>query len=175
MKKLDGKIAVVTGGNAGVGLATARLFYQEGARVAISGRDQPTLDGAVKEIGVGTLAIRSDVSKLTDLDAFFAKVVQALGKIDVLFANACVARFTPIPDSTEALFDEVFDTNVKGVFFTIQKALPHLNDGASIILNSSFVDAAGLPTTSIYAATKAANRSFARTAAPAFPRGQNKD
>jgi len=165
MKKLEGKVAVVTGGNSGIGLATAKLLCQEGAKVAISGRDPNTLTAAAKEIGPDTLAIRSDVSSVADSIAFFAKVEQTFGKIDVLFANAGIARFAPIGDSTESIFDEVFDINVKGVFVTIQKALPHLNDHAAIILTSSFVDAAGLPGTSVYAASKAAVRSFARTAA----------
>jgi NAD(P)-dependent dehydrogenase (short-subunit alcohol dehydrogenase family) len=165
MKKLEGKIAVVTGGNSGIGLATAKLLHQEGAKVAISGRDQNTLTKAAKEIGADTLAIRSDVSSIPDLDALFANVEQVFGRIDVLFANAGVAKFAPISDSTESLYDEVFDINVKGVFFTLQRALPHLNDGASIVLNTSFVNGAGLPATSVYAASKAAVRSFARTAA----------
>jgi len=165
MKKLEGKIAVITGGNSGIGLATAKLLRQEGAKVAISGRDQDTLSSARKELGGETLAVRSDVSKPGDLDAFFSKVAQAFGKIDVLFANAGIAKFAPIGDSPESLFDEVFDINVKGVFLTIQKALPHLNDGASIVLNTTFLNAAGTPGTSVYSASKAAVRSLARTAA----------
>jgi NAD(P)-dependent dehydrogenase (short-subunit alcohol dehydrogenase family) len=113
MKKLEGKIAVVTGGNSGIGLATAKLLRQEGAKVAISGRDQATLTAAVKEIGGDTLAIRADVTSIKDMEAFFADVVQRFGKIDVLFANAGVAKFAPIGDSPEALYDEVFDINVK--------------------------------------------------------------
>jgi NAD(P)-dependent dehydrogenase (short-subunit alcohol dehydrogenase family) len=165
MKKLEGKIAVVTGGNSGIGLATAKLLGQEGAKIAISGRDQETLASAKKEIGGETLAIRSDVSKPGDLDAFFSKVAEAFGKIDILFANAGVAKFAPIADSPESLYDEVFDINVKGVFLTIQKALPHLNDGASIVLNTTFLNEAGTPGTSVYSASKAAVRSLARTAA----------
>jgi NAD(P)-dependent dehydrogenase (short-subunit alcohol dehydrogenase family) len=165
MKRLEGKVAVVTGGNSGIGLATAKLLRQEGARVAISGRDQNTLRGAATEIGGDTLAVRSDVSSIAGLEAFFAKVEQTLGKIDVLFANAGVAKFAPIGDSPESLYNEVFDINVKGVFFTIQKALPHLNDGASIVLNTTFLDEAGTPGTSVYSASKAAVRSLARTAA----------
>jgi NAD(P)-dependent dehydrogenase (short-subunit alcohol dehydrogenase family) len=165
MKKLEGKIAVVTGGNSGIGLATAKLLRQEGAKVAISGRDQDTLSSAKKEIGGDTLAIRSDVSNPAELDAFFSKVAQLFGKIDVLFANAGVGKFAPIADSSESLYDEVFNTNVKGVFFTIQKALPHLSDGASIILNTSFLNEVGRTGTSVYSASKAAVRSLARTAA----------
>jgi NAD(P)-dependent dehydrogenase (short-subunit alcohol dehydrogenase family) len=115
MKKLEGKIAVVTGGNSGIGLATAKLLRQEGAKVAISGRHQDTLSSAKKEIGGETLAIRSDVSKPGDLDAFFSKVAEAFGKIDVVFANAGIAKFAPIGDSPESLYDEVFDINVRGV------------------------------------------------------------
>jgi NAD(P)-dependent dehydrogenase (short-subunit alcohol dehydrogenase family) len=165
MKHLEGKVAVVTGGNSGIGLAAAKLFHQEGAKVAISGRDQPTLTTAAKEIGGGSVAIRADVTSIKDMESFFASVVERFGKIDVLFANAGAAKFAPISDSTESLFDELFDINVKGLFFTLQKALPHLNDSASIILNTTFVNNAGLPGTSVYAASKAAVRSFARTAA----------
>jgi NAD(P)-dependent dehydrogenase (short-subunit alcohol dehydrogenase family) len=163
MARLKGKVAVVTGGNSGIGLATAQLFHQEGAKVAISGRDQKTLDAAVKSIGGDVLAVRADVSKLTDLDKFYKAVADKFGKIDIIFANAGIAKFAPFTDSTEALFDETFDINVKGVFFTIQKALPLLNDGASIIINSSVVNETGLAAASVYAATKAAVRSFART------------
>lgn len=165
MKKLEGKIAVVTGGNSGIGLATAKLLRHEGAKIAISGRDQDTLSSAKKEIGGDTLAIRSDVANAADVDAFFSKIAASLGKIDVLFANAGVAKFAPISNSPESLFDEVFDINVKGVFLTIQKALPHLNDGASIVLNTTFLNEVGTPGTSVYSASKAAVRSLARTAA----------
>jgi len=163
MKRLEGKIAVVTGGSSGIGLATAKLFQEEGARVAISGRDPKTLEAAVTLLGGDVLAVRSDVSKLDDLDRFFETVVKELGRIDVLFVNAGIAKFAPVSETTECLYDETFDINVKGAFFTIQKAIPHLNDNASIVLNSSFVNQAGLPTTSVYAASKAALRSFARS------------
>jgi len=163
MNRLEGKTAVVTGGSSGIGLATAKLFQEEGARVAISGRDPQTLDAAVKLLGDGVLAVRSDVSKLDDLDRLFETVVNKLGRIDVLFVNAGIAKFAPVTETTEGLFDETFNINVKGAFFTIQKAISHLNDNASIILNTSFVNQAGLPTTSVYAASKAALRSFART------------
>jgi NAD(P)-dependent dehydrogenase (short-subunit alcohol dehydrogenase family) len=161
--KLTGKVAVVTGGNSGIGLATAKRFREEGAKVAISGRDQKTLDEAVKTIGGDVIAVRGDVSRLADLDKFFQTVADKFGKIDVLFANAGIAKFAPVTDSTEALFDETFDVNVKGVYFTIQKALPLLNDGASIIINSSVASESGTAGASIYSATKAAIRSFART------------
>jgi NAD(P)-dependent dehydrogenase (short-subunit alcohol dehydrogenase family) len=165
MKRLEGKVAVVTGGNSGIGLATAKRLQEEGARVAISGRSRKTLDEAVKTIGNGVLAVQSDVASLSDIDKLFAEVSQKLGKIDVLFVNAGVAKFAPIADTTENVFDEQFDINVKGSYFTIQKALPFLNDGASIILNTSVVDSQGTATASAYAATKAALRSLARTAA----------
>jgi len=163
MKKLAGKVAVVTGGNSGIGLSTARRFAEEGAQVVISGRDQKTLDAAVKTIGGNVLAVQSDVSKLADIDKLYKAVSQKFGKIDVLFANAGVAKFAPFADSSEALFDEIFDINVKGVFFTIQKALPLLNNGGSIIINSSVANQTGFANAGVYSATKAAVRSFART------------
>jgi NAD(P)-dependent dehydrogenase (short-subunit alcohol dehydrogenase family) len=160
---LTGKVAVVTGGNSGIGLATAKRFREEGAKVAITGRDQKTLDEAVKTIGGDVIAVRADVSKLGDLDKFYKIVADKFGKIDIVFANAGIAKFAPFADSTEALFDETFDINVKGVYFTIQKALPLLNEGASIVINSSVVNETGPHSASIYSATKAAVRSFART------------
>ncbi len=165
MKRLEGKVAVVTGGNSGIGLATAQRLQQEGARVAIAGRSKKTLDEAVKTIGNGVLAVQADVAKLGDVDKLFAEVSKKLGKIDVLFVNAGVAKFAPLADTPESVYDEQFDINAKGAYFTIQKAIPFLNDGASIILNTSVVDSLGSPNTSAYAATKAALRSFARTAA----------
>ena len=163
MARLTGKVAVVTGGNSGIGLATAKRFSDEGAKVVITGRDQKTLDAAVKTIGGDVVALRSDVSKLADLDKLYKTVSEKFGKIDVLFANAGIAKFAPVTESSEALFDETFDVNVKGVYFAIQKALPLLNDGASIIINSSVVNETGAAGASVYAATKAAVRSFART------------
>jgi NAD(P)-dependent dehydrogenase (short-subunit alcohol dehydrogenase family) len=162
METLEGRVAVITGGSSGIGLATAKLFRDSGAKVAISGRNQTSLDDAVKELGAGVVAVRSDVSKLSDLDTLFNLVVKRLGRIDVLFANAGIAKFALLSDVSEDAYDDTFDINVKGAFFTIQKAIPHLNDNASIILNSSFVNQAGVPTTSVYAASKAAVRSFAR-------------
>jgi NAD(P)-dependent dehydrogenase (short-subunit alcohol dehydrogenase family) len=162
MARLTGKVAVVTGGNSGIGLATAKRFSEEGAKVVITGRDQKTLDAAVKTIGGDVVALRSDVSKLADLDKLYKTVSEKFGKIDVLFANAGIAKFAPVTESNEALFDETFDVNVKGVYFAIQKALP-LNDGASIIINSSVVNETGAAGASVYAATKAAVRSLART------------
>src|SRR5437016_4604500 len=143
MKRLEGKVAVVTGGNSGIGLATAKRLQEEGARVAIAGRSKKTLDGAVRTIGNGVLAVQADVAKLTDLDMLYAEISKKLGKIDVLFVNAGVAKFAPLAETSESLFDEQFDINIKGAYFTIQKALPLLNDGASIILNTSVVDKKG--------------------------------
>jgi NAD(P)-dependent dehydrogenase (short-subunit alcohol dehydrogenase family) len=165
MKRLDGKVAVVTGGNSGIGLATAVRLHQEGARVAISGRNQKTLDEAVKAIGKDVLAVKADVAVASDLDKLFAAVSQKFGKIDVLFANAGIYKFAPLSATNEALYDELFNINTKGVYFTIQKALPFLNDGASIIINSSVVDEIGVPNGSVYAATKSAVRSFTRSLA----------
>jgi NAD(P)-dependent dehydrogenase (short-subunit alcohol dehydrogenase family) len=165
MKRLQGKVAVVTGGNSGIGLAAAKRLKDEGARVAIAGRSKKTLDEAVRAIGDGALAVQADVASLTDLDKLYAEVSQKLGRIDVLFVNAGVAKFAPLAETSESLYDENFDTNIKGAYFTIQKALPLLNDGASIILNTSVADSTGNAGTSAYSATKAALRSLARTAA----------
>lgn len=165
MKRLEGKVAVVTGGNSGIGLATAKRLQEEGAKVAISGRSQKTLAEAVKTIGNGVLAVQSDVAKLPEIDKLFAEVSRKLGKIDVLFVNAGVAKFAPLAETPESVFDEQFDINIKGAYFTIQKALPFLNDGASIILNTSVADETGTIGASAYSGTKAALRSLARTAA----------
>lgn len=172
MSRFEGKVAVVTGGNSGIGLATAQRLHQDGARVAVSGRDARTLDAAVGVIGAGTLAVQSDVSKLQDIERLYSVVASKLGKIDVLFANAGIAKFAPYTESQEGLFDELFAINVKGLYFTLQKAIPHLNDGASVILNTSIVASKGTENAGIYAATKAAVRSFARTAAAEL-RGRN--
>jgi NAD(P)-dependent dehydrogenase (short-subunit alcohol dehydrogenase family) len=165
MKRLEGKVVVVTGGNSGIGLATAKRLQEEGAKVAISGRSRETLDEAVRTIGNGVVAVQSDVAKLADLDRLYAEVSEKLGKIDVLFVNAGVAKFAPLAETSETLYDEQFDINIKGAYFTIQKALPFLNDGASIILNTSVADSTGNAGTSAYSATKAALRSLARTVA----------
>jgi len=165
MSRLEGKVAVVTGGNSGIGLATAKRFQKEGAKVAISGRSRKTLDEAVRAMGNGVVAVQADVAKLTDLDKLYAEVSQKLGKIDVLFVNAGVAKFAPLGETSESVYDEQFDINIKGAYFTIKKALPLLNDGASIILNTSVAASTGTPRTSAYSATKAALRSLARTAA----------
>jgi NAD(P)-dependent dehydrogenase (short-subunit alcohol dehydrogenase family) len=165
MKRLEGKVAVVTGGNSGIGLATAKRFQEEGAKVAISGRNRKTLDEAVKSIGNGIVALQADVSKLEEIDKLYAEVSKKLGKIDVLFVNAGVAKFAAFAETSESLFDEQFDTNIKGAYFTIQKALPFLNDGSSIILNTSVAGSTGVEGASAYSATKAALRSLARTTA----------
>jgi len=165
MKRLEGKVAVVTGGNSGIGLATAKQFRDEGAHVAISGRSQKTLDEAAGELGKDALVVKADVSKLGDTEKFFSAVEKRFGKIDVLFVNAGIAKFVPIDQVSEEHYDEIFDINAKGAYFTVRRALPHLNDGASIVLNTSVVSHKGLPAASVYSGTKAAMRSFTRTLA----------
>ena len=165
MGRLEGKVAVVTGGNSGIGLATAKRFQEEGAKVVISGRSKKTLDDAVKAIGNGVVAVQADVSNLAELDKLYGEVSKKLGKIDVLFVNAGVAKFAPLSETAENAYDEQFDINIKGAYFTIQKAIPLLNDGASIVLNTSVAGSKGNANTSAYSATKAALRSLARTAA----------
>ena len=163
MGKLEGNIALITGGNSGIGLATAKQFVNEGAYVFITGRRKPELDAAVKEIGRNVTAVQGDVSNLGDLDRLFAQIKREKGKLDIVFANAGVAKFAPFGTITEQFYDSIFNTNVKGLLFTVQKALPLLPDGASIILNASVVGSKGLPMNSVYSATKATVRSFART------------
>jgi NAD(P)-dependent dehydrogenase (short-subunit alcohol dehydrogenase family) len=162
-RKLDGKIAVITGGNSGIGLATAKRFVDEGAFVFITGRRQEELDAAVKEIGRNVVGVRGDVSNLADLDRLYATVKQQKGRVDILFANAGGGTFMPLGQITEEHFDKTFDINVKGLLFTAQKALPLMPDGGSIVLNASIVSIKGMPAFSVYSATKAAVRSFART------------
>jgi len=163
MGKLDGKIALVTGGNSGIGLATAKQFVREGAYVFITGRREAELAAAVKEIGRNVTAVQGDVSHLADLDRLFAQIKREKGQLDIVFANAGVARYAALGGISEEFFDSIFDTNVKGVLFTVQKALPLLPEGASIILNASIVGSKGFAANSVYSATKAALRSFART------------
>lgn len=163
MGKLDGKIALVTGGTSGIGLATARRFVNEGAHVFITGRREPELAAAVNQIGRNATGIQGDVSKMADLDRLFAQIKQEKGRLDIIFANAGIAKYAALGATTEELYQSTFDINVKGVLFTVQKALPLLPDGASIILNSSIVGSKGLSMNSVYSASKAALRSFART------------
>ena len=163
MSKHEGKIAVITGGNSGIGLATAQRLASEGAYVFITGRRQSELDAAVKLIGKNVTAVQGDVANLADLDRLFATVKQQKGRIDILFANAGLGDFAPLGSITEAHYDKTFDVNVKGVLFTVQKALPLLVDGSSVILNASIVSIKGMPAFSVYSATKAALRSFARS------------
>src|SRR5436309_3435735 len=163
MGKLEGKIALITGGNSGIGLTTAKQFVNEGAYVFITGPRDPELAAAVKEIGQNVTGVQGDVSNLGDLERLFAQIKQEKGKLDIVFANAGVAKFAALGAITEELYDWTCDINVKGLLFTVQKALPLLPDGASIILNSSVVGSKGLPINSVYSATKAAIRSFART------------
>ena len=163
MSKHEGKIAVITGGNSGIGLATAQRLANEGAYVFITGRRQPELDAAVKLIGKNVTAVQGDVSNLADLDRLYATVKQQKGRIDILFANAGGGEFAPLGSITEAHYDKAFNINVKGVLFTVQKALPLLVDGGAIVLNASIVSSKGMPAFSVYSATKAALRSFART------------
>jgi NAD(P)-dependent dehydrogenase (short-subunit alcohol dehydrogenase family) len=165
MKKLEGKVAVITGGNSGIGFATAQRFVEEGAHVFITGRRQSELDAAVKQIGKDNVTgVQGDVSNLADLDRLYATVKQQKGRIDVLFANAGVGEFVPLGEITEDHFDKTFNINVKGLLFTVQKALPLFQDGGgSIILNASIASSKGFEANSVYSATKAAVRSFART------------
>ena len=165
MSDFTNKVAVITGGNSGIGLAAAKELSRRGAKIVISGRDEKSLAEAAAAIGGDTLAVRADVSRLSDLDDLFSQVQKRHGKIDVLFANAGVAKFAPVSDATEAHFDENMDINFKGVFFTVQKALPLLQDGGAVIFNTSVVDEKGWAGTSVYSASKAALRSFTRTLA----------
>src|SRR3989442_708364 len=163
MNKLEGKFALITGGNSGIGLATAKQFVHEGAYVFITGRREPELAAAVKEIGSHVTGVHGDVSNLGDLDRLFAHIKREKGKLDSVFANAGVATYAPFGEITEEHYDSIFTINVQGLLFTVQKALPLLPDGDSIILNASIVASKRLPANSVYSATKAAIRSFART------------
>ena len=165
-KKLEGKVAVITGGNSGIGLATAKEFSRRGAKVVISGRDERTLAEAATAIGGEALAVRADVSRLADLDKLFARTKERFGAIDVLFVNAGIGKYiTPVEQTTEAVYDEIMDINFKGAFFTAQKALPLLKDGGAVVINTSVVSGIAMPNLSVYAASKAALRSLTRTLA----------
>ena len=162
MGKLQGKVAVITGGTTGIGLATAKLFVEEGAYVFITGRRQKELDEAVKAIGSNVTGVQGDVAKLADLDRLYDTVGRVKGRIDIVFANAGVAEFAPLGSITEEHFDKLFNINVRGTLFTVQKALPLLNDGGSIILTGSVARSKGTPAFGVYGATKAAVRNFVR-------------
>jgi NAD(P)-dependent dehydrogenase (short-subunit alcohol dehydrogenase family) len=163
MRKLEEKIALVTGGNSGIGLATAKELVSEGAFVFITGRRAAELDAAAKEIGRNVTAVQGDTSNLGDLDRLFAQIKHEKGKLDIVFANAGAAKYAPLGSITEELYDSLFGINVKGLLFMVQKALPLMSDGGAIVLNASFVGSRGLAANSVYSATKAAVRSFART------------
>ena len=163
MGKLDAKIALITGGNSGIGLATAKRFVAEGSYVFVTGRRRAELEAAVREVGENATGVEGDVSNLADLDRLFARIKDQKGRLDVLFANAGIAKYATLGEITEELYDAIFDINVKGLLFTVQKALPLMPDGSSIILNASIVASKGLSSNSVYSATKAAIRSFART------------
>jgi NAD(P)-dependent dehydrogenase (short-subunit alcohol dehydrogenase family) len=168
MPRLSGKLALITGGNSGIGLATAKAFVAEGARVAITGLDPDALESARRSIGNDTLALVSDVADLNAIDALVAAIRTNFGALDILFANAGVGTSVPVENTTEEEFDRVFNVNVKGLFFTVQKTLPLLRNGASIILNSSIATRTGTAGLSVYAASKAAVRTFARNFSAEF-------
>ena len=165
MGRLEGKRAIITGGTTGIGLATAQLFVQEGARVAITGQNPDRLDEARRTLGPDALVVKSDAGSISDTEAMIAEVGRAFGGIDVLFLNAGIGKFAPFGQVTEAFFDEIFDVNVKGVLFTVQKADPLLQPGASVIVTTSAADRIGMPGAVVYAATKAATRSMVRVLA----------
>ncbi|MDF2779570.1 MAG: oxidoreductase [Enterobacteriaceae bacterium] len=162
-KQLDGKIALVTGGTSGIGLATAQVLAAQGAQVFITGRRQAELDAAVESIGAAATGIRADASKLADLDAVYAQIAKQVGRLDILFANAGGGDMQPLGAISEEHFDRIFGTNVRGVVFTVQKALPLLVDGASVILTGSTTSVMGTASFSVYSASKAAVRNFARS------------
>jgi len=168
MAKLTGKIAVITGGNSGIGLATAKLFRAEGATVVITGRRKDAVAAAVKEIGGDTTGIVSDTGKLNEIQTLYEELKQQHEKIDVLFLNAGIATFGPFAEVDESTFDNMVNVNFKGLFFNVQNALPLLAEGSSVIFNTSIADQKGFPDTSAYSATKAAVRSLARTLSAEF-------
>jgi len=163
MGKLEGKIALITGGSSGIGLATAKRFVEEGAYVFITGRRESELAAAVQNVGWNVTSVQGDVSKLGDLERLFDRIQQAKGRLDVVFANAAITKYAPLGTITEETYDSIFNINVKGVLFTVQKSLPLLSDGASVILTASVATSKGFSSDSVLSATKAAIRSFART------------
>ncbi len=163
MKRLENKVAVITGGNSGIGLATAREFLNEGAQVVLTGRDKSTLDQAASELGSQALTVVSDAGKLDDIQRLGTLVKEKFGRVDVLFLNAGIAKFAPIEMIDEATYEDTFDVNVKGVFFTVKALLPLMKEGSSVIINASINASIGMANSSIYAASKAAALSFART------------
>ena len=163
MSGLEGKIALVTGGSSGIGLATAKQLVSDGAYVFVTGRRKVELDAAVKDIAKNVTGAQGDFSNLDDLDRLFARIKQEKGKLDILFANAGVAKYAPWGEITPEVYDSIFNVNVRGLIFAVQKALPLMPEGGSIILNASIVGSKGLPANSVYSASKAAVRSFART------------
>jgi NAD(P)-dependent dehydrogenase (short-subunit alcohol dehydrogenase family) len=160
--KLQGKIAVITGGNSGIGLATAEQFVAEGAYVYITGRRKEQLDAAVAQLGKNVTGVQGDVANLADLDRLYAQIAKDKGRVDVVFANAGISRLVPLGSITEEHFDSIFNINVRGLLFTVQKALPLMKEGSSILLNASAGSTKGVAAMSVYSATKAAVRSFAR-------------
>jgi NAD(P)-dependent dehydrogenase (short-subunit alcohol dehydrogenase family) len=163
MARLEGKIALITGGTTGIGLATAKVFQKEGAQVIVTGRSPGTLAEAQQELGPKAAVIRSDTSMLAEIDKLIGEIKAKFGRIDILFANAGIAKFAPLATADEKFFDDQFNTNVKGLYFTIQRALPLIPDGGAVLLNASVAAKKGFPESSVYAATKAAVRSFGRT------------
>lgn len=162
-QRYQGKVAVVTGGNSGIGLGVAKAYAQEGAQVAITGRNRKTLEAAAKEIGDGTLAIQSDAGKVAEIEAAMKQIKERFGRIDALFVNAGVAKLVPFEEITEELFDETVNINLKGVFFTVQKAVPLMSKGSAIVLNGSINAHLGMPRTTVYGATKAGVINLAQT------------
>lgn len=163
--RLQGKVAFITGGNSGIGLATAKLFLHEGAKVVVTGRDDQSLNALESEDEPNLLVLKADVNNLQEIQNSIQKTVAKFGQIDIVFANAGVGRFAPIHQTDEAMYDEMMDTNVKGLYYTVQKSIPHLNKNASVILSGSFLNLVGVPNTSVLSATKAAVASLGKTLA----------
>jgi NAD(P)-dependent dehydrogenase (short-subunit alcohol dehydrogenase family) len=171
-ERFKGKVAVVTGGNSGIGLAAAKAFVKEGAQVAIIGRSDDTLKSAQKELGPETLVIKADLSRVPEIESAMARIKSKFGRIDALFVNAGIGKFIPFEEVTEQFFDETMATNLKGLFFTVQKAAPLLSRGAAVVLNASNSAHKGMPGSSVYAASKAAVLNLAKTlSTDLLPRG----